>query len=99
MRVKTAGKNATMVLLNAGALSIVLADGTDYQCTAASATGTTEDTDNTVRCDTFGSATTTQILSAVVGTVDNDAVNNQAGGTPLAPVVGAEENVEGAEIV
>lgn len=80
-------------------LFIVLADGVQYTCDGGFATGTTEDTDSTVRCDSFGTATTTQILSAAVGTVGNGAVLNQAGGTPALPTPGTETNPEGAEAV
>ena len=55
-----------------------------------------------MRCDTFGGATTSQILSAVVGTVDNGAVNNQAAntgpGTTTPAAAGTDTNPEGAEL-
>lgn len=99
-----------VVLLDATRLKIVLADGTQYTCATnpsppASPTvrvGSTEDTDNMVSCDIYSTgATTTQILSAVVGVVDDGAVANQAAntgpGTTTAATAGSERNPEGAE--
>ena len=81
-----------------GDFGIVLADGTIRTCAAGAVVGTTEETDNTVRCDDFGATTTTaQILAAAVGTVDDAAVNNQASGTNPG-VVGTDTNPEGAEL-
>lgn len=86
-----------------GDFQIVLSDGARYSCTAAVAVGTTEETDNTVTCDTFDTATTSQIMSAVVGTVDDTAINNQAPttgpGTTNPAAAGTEANPEGAAIV
>jgi len=87
---------------SSGLFSIVLADGSIYDCTDATV-GTTEDTDNQVTCTGFGAATTSQILSAVVGTVDDGAVTNQAAGTgpgtgTPAGAAGPESNPEGAEV-
>lgn len=98
----------------AGNLFLYAADGTQYQCTGTTGTGTlalgtTEDTDNTVTCASYavvaggGAATTNQVLSAVLGTVDDGAVNNQAAnsgpgtGTP-GGATGGETNPEGAEV-
>jgi putative cell wall-binding protein len=90
-------------LLEEGRFGIVLADGVQYWCDDAYV-GTTEDTDNTVICDSFDGSTTTQSLSAVVGIVDDSAVANQLQGTGPGTATpggadGGDRNVEGSEVI
>jgi len=97
-------------LQDATRLGVVLADGVQYLCAAAPAAptlaprvGNTEETDNTVICDAFTGATTTQVLNAVVGFADDGAVANQAAntgpGTQQAAATGTDRNPEGAELI
>ena len=67
-----------------------LADGTELDCNAATV-GTTEDTDHTVTCtdiELAGGNTDASVAvasAAVLGTVDNGAVNEQGAGTLTNP--------------
>ncbi len=80
---------------------LFLADGSQLNATACTVGGT-EETDATVTCTDFTNtepatdraATSDEIGSAVLGTVDNGAVNDQQTGTTTA---GTETNPEGAE--
>jgi hypothetical protein len=91
--------------VTSGDFYVVLADGTDFACGNA-VVGNTEDTDNQVTCTStltvpnFGTATVTQLLSAVLGSVDDTAVNGQATGTGpggAASASNGEANPEGSQ--
>lgn len=67
------------------ALSLFTADGTRLTCTAATASGRAATGLRSVLCTAFGSSTSAQVGSAVLGTVDTAAVDDRDPGTNNNP--------------